>query len=75
MARKILDFYVETDHQLENVVMHVPVVIAEGECAGMRVDDGRPRNLDRLQLRGFGHVGQINQHSKAIHLSDNSLGK
>jgi hypothetical protein len=57
IARDSFASYVKTDHYLQNVIVDVPVVIAEGERARMRVDDGRPRNLDRLQLGGFGHVG------------------
>lgn len=53
--------------------MHIATGIAQRIRAGMREYDWRMRCLDGIFHRSHANVGQVNQHSKTIHLFDNSL--
>src|SRR6266478_3081737 len=57
----------------EHVVGHVAGMIGEGASGGVRGDDGRFGDSDRVIERLVGDVRDIDQHAEAIHLEDDLL--
>ena len=55
-------------YKLQHFVRNVTFMIADSICTAMGKQNRRTRYIERLLHRVHRHVGQVNQHTDAIHL-------
>ncbi len=57
-------------HSPEYVVGHVPVVVVHPPSGRVGEDDRSLGDVERVVHCGGGYVGEVDQHSEAVHLAD-----
>ena len=64
-----VDHALSLPDERQHVVGHVPCDVIHCTRGGVRPDDGRATQLERLQRSGIRSVGEIDQHAEAVHLA------